>query len=63
MNDKLSEEFANLLTGVADPRLPGGNFKYPVSEIPVLSITAALCGFRDWTEIAIFGNSQLFLAA
>lgn len=57
MNDSFSAEFSNLLTGVADPRTPGGNFKYSLSEILFLSIAAALCRLRDWTEIAIFGKS------
>jgi len=59
MNDQFSAEFRTFLSSVTDPRTPGGNFKYPLSEILFLSVAAALCGLRDWTEIAIFGNSQL----
>jgi len=59
MSDKFPPKLKDFLTSVSDPRIPGGNFKYPLTEILFLSFSAALCGLRDWTEIAIFGKSQL----
>ncbi|MEO0731659.1 MAG: ISAs1 family transposase [Bacteroidota bacterium] len=59
MGATFSPSFQEFLDSVTDPRTPGGNFTYPLPEILFLSITAALCGLRDWTEIAIFGKSQI----
>ncbi len=43
-----------------DPRrTTKGHYLYPLQEILLLTISAVLCGFKDWTTIETFGENKL----
>ncbi len=43
-----------------DPRRTSkGNFKHPLSDILLLTVSAMLCGVDDWPSVITFGKNQL----
>ena len=59
MELKFTDAYAAFLDAVPDPRMSGGNLRYPLSEMLLLCLSASICGLKDWTDIAVFGQSQL----
>ncbi len=52
--------FSLHFTDLEDPRRSSkGNFIYPLEEILFLSISASICGCKEWTSIEEFGNLKL----
>lgn len=52
--------FMHYFSKLKEPRRVGkGNFKYPLSDIFLLTISSMLCGANDWSAVVEFGEDQL----
>lgn len=52
--------FEYSFSSLEDPRrTTKGHYLYPLQEILLLTISAVLCGFKDWTTIETFGENKL----
>lgn len=52
--------FESSFLSLEDPRrITKGHYLYPLQEILLLTISAVLCGFKDWTTIETFGENKL----
>jgi len=52
--------FETSFSTLEDPRRTiKGNYHYPLQEILLLTISAVLSGFKDWTTIQTFGENKL----
>ncbi len=57
---KQKTSFENSFSSLEDPRrIKKGNYLYPLQEILLLTISAVLSGFKDWTTIQTFGANKL----
>ena len=60
LSSKQKTSFETSFSFLEDPRRTiKGNYHYPLQEILLLTISAVLSGFKDWTTIQTFGENKL----